>query len=82
MIYTSMKHKKRTPLPFTKTNYLLMLVGILLIGLGYLTMALDKNPHGFGILGLTVGPIMVLSGYLIEFWAILYRSQNQQSNND
>jgi hypothetical protein len=65
--------QKTTKLPFKKVNYQLMLLGITVIILGYLIMALEKAPHGFGTLGLTVGPIMVLGGYLIEFFAILYQ---------
>jgi hypothetical protein len=36
-------------------------------------MSLDKDPHGFGVLGLTIGPLVVMSGFVLEFFAILYR---------
>ncbi len=75
MIYTSMK-KDSTQLPFSKINYQLMVLGISLIALGYLAMALDQELYGFGKLGITIGPIIVLLGYLIEFLAILYVPKN------
>jgi uncharacterized RDD family membrane protein YckC len=61
---------------FTKDNYRLMLVGIGVILLGYVIMSLDKEPHGFGFLGLTLGPIVVMAGFLFEFFAIFYTKKN------
>jgi membrane-bound ClpP family serine protease len=61
-------------IPFGKINYILLITGVLLIALGYLCMLLDKEPYGFGILGLTIAPIMLVSGFVIEIFAIMYRS--------
>lgn len=61
-------------LPFGKTNYTLMLVGIAIILTGFFVMSLDKTEFGFGFLGLTLGPIIVLSGFGLEFFAILKKS--------
>jgi isoprenylcysteine carboxyl methyltransferase (ICMT) family protein YpbQ len=58
-------------LPFGKTNYTLMLAGIATILIGFFVMSLDKSEFGFGFLGITLGPIIVLSGFAIEFFAIL-----------
>ena len=60
-------------LPFGKTNYTLMLAGIATILIGFFVMSLDKTEFGFGFLGLTLGPIIVLSGFALEFFAILKR---------
>jgi len=57
---------------FTKENYVLMLAGVGAILLGFFIMALDNEPHGFGFLGLTLGPIIVMAGFLFEFFAIFY----------
>jgi len=57
---------------FTRDNYRLMLVGIVAILLGFFIMSLDSEPHGFGFLGLTLGPIIVMAGFLFEFFAIFY----------
>ncbi|EMR02516.1 DUF3098 domain-containing protein [Cesiribacter andamanensis] len=59
-------------LPFKKINYMLMLVGIGILVLGFVIMSLDSEPHGFGPLGLTVGPIIVMLGFIFELFAILY----------
>jgi hypothetical protein len=62
-------------LPFKAVNYKLMLAGIALLVLGFFIMTLDKEPHGFGFLGITLGPIVVVAGFIVEFFAILYRSR-------
>jgi membrane-bound ClpP family serine protease len=64
---------KNNPLPFSKKNYRLMLVGIAIIVVGFAIMAMDQTTHGFGFMGLTLGPIVVLSGFLFEFYAIFYK---------
>lgn len=48
-----------------------MIIGIVLLVLGFTVMALDGEQHGFGILGLTVGPIIVMAGFVVEIVAIL-----------
>ena len=58
---------------FEKMNYIIMIVGVLVLLLGFLVMSLDKEEFGFGVLGLTVGPIIVFLGFVIEFVAILYK---------
>lgn len=63
--------KNLSGLPFTKTNYVHMLIGLGIIILGFVIMAMDKEPFGFGFLGLTLGPIIVFVGFLYEFYAIL-----------
>ena len=59
-----------SPLPFSKRNYQLMLIGLGLIVLGFVLIGLDGEPHGNGVLGLTVGPIVTLAGFIFEFYAI------------
>ena len=60
-------------LPFGRQNYTLMLAGIAIILAGFFIMSLDKEEFGFGFLGLTLGPIVVMSGFVLEFFAILAR---------
>lgn len=71
MSYTSRKSKSSN-LPFGCINYVLLGLGVLMIALGFVLMALDQAAYGFGVLGLTIGPITVLAGFAIEFLAILY----------
>jgi hypothetical protein len=65
------------PLPFGKKNYIFMLVGIGLLILGFTVMSLDGEPYGFGTLGLTVGPIIVMLGFIVEFFAILSKPKHE-----
>lgn len=60
-------------LPFGKKNYQLMIAGLAILVAGFTTMTLDTEPHGFGVLGLTVGPLIVLTGFAVEIFAILHR---------
>lgn len=62
---------------FTKKNYILMLIGIGIITLGFIIIGMDSEPHGFGFLGLTLGPIITLAGFIFEFYAIFYRSEKK-----
>ncbi|MDO1450920.1 DUF3098 domain-containing protein [Rhodocytophaga aerolata] len=63
--------ENKSKMAFGKQNYILMLAGIAVLILGFIIMSLDKEPFGFGVLGLTVGPIIVMIGFIIEFFAIL-----------
>ncbi len=60
-------------LPFGKKNYQLMIAGVFALVLGFVIMSLDNEQHGFGFLGLTLGPIVVMAGFVIELFAILHK---------
>ncbi len=59
-------------LPFGKKNYQLMIMGFVVIVLGFIIMSLDKEPHGFGFMGITLSPVVVVAGFIIEIVAILH----------
>ncbi|MBK5280108.1 MAG: DUF3098 domain-containing protein [Bacteroidia bacterium] len=59
-------------LPFGKKNYQLMITGFLVIVIGFTIMSLDQEPHGFGFMGITLSPVVVVAGFIIEIFAILY----------
>jgi len=63
--------ENKDKLAFGKRNFILMLAGIATITIGFIIMTMDTEPHGFGFLGLTLGPIIVMLGFIIEFFAIL-----------
>jgi len=65
-------------LPFGKRNYQMMAIGLILLIIGFIIMSIDKADYGFGFLGLTLGPIIVMAGFIIEIFAILYRPQNEK----
>ena len=62
-------------LAFQKSNYILMLIGIVVLIIGFYIMTLDNEDYGFGFLGITLGPIVVMVGYIIEFFAIFHKSK-------
>lgn len=64
-------------LPFGRKNYIFMIVGVLVLTLGFVLMTLDSEPYGFGFLGLTLGPVLVFAGFMIEIVAILYDPQKR-----
>lgn len=52
-----------------------MLAGIAVLALGFFLMTQDNTEYGFGFVGLTLGPVTVMLGFLIQFVAILYKSK-------
>lgn len=62
-------------LPFGRNNYKWMIIGVVTLVIGFIIMSLEPNPHGFGFLGLTLGPIIVMAGFIIEIYAILQKPQ-------
>jgi hypothetical protein len=69
-----MNEKKN--LAFGRKNYLLMLAGIGVIALGLFIMTLDSEQYGHGFLGITLGPIVLMAGFILEIFAILVKSRN------
>ena len=68
--------EKRAELPFTKMNYMLFGVGLILIVLGY--VALTKGPWD-SFESLTIAPILLFLGYgVIIPLAIIYHKRNNQ----
>ena len=62
-------------LPFYKSNYILMVIGVTIIFSGFFIMTLDTEDYGYGFLGLTLGPIIVLIGFIFQFFAIFHKGK-------
>ncbi len=69
-------------LPFTKMNYILVLVGIALVALGMILMiggGSDNpdvfNPKMFDFQHITLAPILVLAGFVVEIIAIFWKKK-------
>lgn len=58
-------------MPFERRNYLLMLLGLALITVGYVIMRVENEMDGFW--SLYVSPILLLAGYLGIIYAIVWR---------
>ncbi len=67
---------------FQKANYIIMLAGVLTLIVGFFIMSSDSEPYGFGFLGLTLGPIVVMLGFIIEFVAIFYKPKNSSAESE
>ena len=64
--------------PFGKKNYILMISGIVLILLGLFIMTLDEEQYGFGFYGITLGPIVMVIGFIVEFFAIWAKDKSAE----
>ncbi len=62
---------------FKKANYLIMLAGVFVLILGFAIMGADDETFGFGFYGITLGPIVVMLGFITEFVAIFYKSKEE-----
>lgn len=54
-----------------------MIIGAVILAIGFITMALDTEPYGFGTLGLWVGPIIILAGFVVEIFALLHTPKDK-----
>ena len=69
-------------LPFTKTNYIYLIAGFILIVIGFILMSGggsdDPNVFSdaiFSTTRLTISPIIILSGYGVILYAIMKKTQ-------
>ncbi len=74
-------HGPVRPFLFGKTNYQIMIVGVVLILLGLFLMAGGKSPDPhvfrydevFSFRRVTLAPVLMMIGFCLEFYAILKR---------
>ena len=69
---------EKRKLAFSKANYMIMIIGVVVLALGFVIMTLDSEPYGFGFVGLTLGPIVVMAGFMIQFFAILHNPEKNK----
>jgi len=67
--------ENRNNFAFGKKNYLFMFVGLVVLAIGFIIMTMDNEQYGIGFMGITLGPIVVLAGFAIEFVAIFYKDK-------
>ena len=65
-------------LAFGRKNYQWMIIGLVALVIGFVIMSIDTEPYGFGFFGLTLGPIIVMGGFIIEIYAILHRPEGKK----
>ncbi|MEQ8629142.1 DUF3098 domain-containing protein [Ekhidna sp.] len=71
---------EKRKLAFSKVNYIIMITGVIVLALGFIIMTMDTEPYGFGFLGLTLGPIVVMLGFIIQFVAIFYKPKTNSDS--
>lgn len=80
---------KRPPL-FRLPNYILMVVGVVILAVGYICISGGAapepdqfNPEVFNTRRIVVAPILILAGLVIEIFAIMWhpKQKNQEENN-
>ena len=74
--------EEKKKLPFAKTNYILVLVGVLLVALGMILMigggSSDPdvfNEKMFSFQRITLAPILILAGFVVEIVAIFWKKK-------
>ena len=83
---TTVKRTASTLPLFEKENYMWMIIGAVIIGLGMLLMAGGKNdnPNQFDYnlvyskTRITIAPILIIAGLLVEIYAIFKRPKALQ----
>ena len=68
--------EKKKNFAFGRENYKWMLIGLGVLLMGFIIMSLDKTQHGQGFLGLTLGPIIIVAGFVLQFVAIFKKSKS------
>jgi hypothetical protein len=71
-----MSTNNKNNLPLNSTSNKILVVGILTMFIGFFVMTLDKEPFGFGFLGITLGPILVLIGVFIPIFSLFIKNSN------
>ena len=62
---------------FGRKNYILMFIGLAVLAAGFIIMTLDTEPYGLGFMGITLGPIVLVIGFIIQFFAIMTKDQKK-----
>ncbi len=76
--------KEQMGFVFGPMNYRLLIIGLVVIILGFILMAGGKsddpnvfNPEVFSIRRITIAPIVVLAGFIIEGFAIMWKPKKK-----
>ncbi len=68
--------KQKDPFIFSKSNYTLMAIGVVMILVGFALMVTNNsnpeefNPAVYGFRQITLAPMIIIGGFILEFIAI------------
>ena len=76
-------NNEQSPFLFDKQNYIIMIIGLFMIAIGFILMAGGKsddpnifNPDEvYSFRRITLAPIVVILGFIIEIYAIFHKSK-------
>lgn len=71
-----MTSNNKNNLPLNSTSVKILVIGILTMFIGFFVMTLDKEPFGFGFLGITFGPLLVLIGVIVPIFSLFSKNSN------
>ncbi|NND69973.1 MAG: DUF3098 domain-containing protein [Rhodothermales bacterium] len=71
------RRPQRVRMLFDKRNYQLMVLGVVLVAIGFAMMRLENEVDGF--ISLYIAPLLILGGYLEIIYAIMYRPKESSS---
>ncbi len=61
---------------FQRRNYVLLILGVAAVAVGFVAMRLENEVHGF--ISLYVAPLLILGGYLEIIYAIMWRPSGEE----
>lgn len=76
--------------PFVRENYILMIIGLVVIAIGYLLMVGGRSPDPnqfypdqvYSWRRITLAPIVIIIGFLVEVYAIMKKPKSQEPVSD
>ena len=71
-----MAPNKHSNFPLNAKDIVVLVAGFVCMIIGFFIMTLDKEPFGFGFLGITLGPILVLIGVIIPLFSLFNKRHN------
>lgn len=75
----SRKRPQASPV-FQRRNYILLILGLLAVAVGYVMMRVDNQVES--IVSLYVAPLLILGGYLEIIYAILWRPKDEVPSSE
>jgi hypothetical protein len=79
------ENKQAAEFAFRRENYILIFIGLAIMAIGFLLMIGGKsenpqvfNESIFNFQRLTLAPILILTGYIIEIFAIMKKPKDTQ----
>jgi len=77
---SSSQRRSSSSTVFARRNYVLLLVGIALVVVGFAAMRIDNQLES--VVSLYLAPLLILGGYLEVIYAVLWRPSSDEEGSD